>query len=88
MEVYDTDKTFHITSSKIKINTGDCYLNVDEKLFKNALNIQEYLTRKEELLNAEFQKIASKMPKGYKAAKFDKNCEDCPKPLEIFDEKN
>jgi len=52
------------------------------------MSILEYQKKKEELINAELTKLASRMPKGFKVPKFDKNCEDCPKPLEIFDEKN
>jgi hypothetical protein len=52
------------------------------------MNIKEYLIKKEELINEMFTRRASKMPKGSKIPKWDKDCEDCPKPLEIFDEVN
>jgi GLPGLI family protein len=87
LEVYDTDKKIHIVANKIKINTEDCSINIDKSSFKEALNIKEYLSRKEELINEVFAKMASKMPKGFTMPKYDKNCEDC-KGIEIFDEEN
>lgn len=89
LEVYDTDKVFHITTSEIKIDKEvNCSINVDENQLKKAMTIDRYLTRKEELINAQFAKLASRMPKGFEVPKWDKDCEDCPKGLEIFNEEN
>ncbi|HBK70462.1 MAG TPA: GLPGLI family protein [Flavobacteriaceae bacterium] len=87
LEVYDTDKVFHITSSKIQIGEKvDCMINIDKESLKKAISITEYLNEKEKIINAIFAKLSSKMPKGSESLKLDKNCEDCPKGLEIFDE--
>ena len=88
LEVYDTDKVFHITTSKIKIDkdVDYCAISVDENQLKEAMNINDYLIRKEELINAQFAKLASRMPKGFEVPKWDKDCEDCPKGVEIFNE--
>jgi len=90
LEVYDTDKVLHITTNSIEINNNNnCETRVNNKYnLKEAMSMSEYLNKKEEIINEEFAKLASKMPKGFKPAKFDKNCEDCPKPLEIFNEQN
>ena len=88
LEVYDEAKEFHIYTDNIKIENKVCTIDIDKNQFIKTLNIDEYLLKKEELLNDYFVKLASKAPKGVKPAKYDKNCEDCPKPLELFDEKN
>ncbi len=90
LEVYDTDKVFHIYANEIKINKdANCNIRkIDKNLLNGAMSIQEYQNKKEEIINAEFSKLASRMPKGFKTPKLDKNCEDCPKPLEIFNEEN
>lgn len=87
LEVYDTDKVFHITTSKIKVNENvDCVIDVNK--LEDAMTITTYLDRKNEMLGKLFSKANSRLPKGLKPAKFDKNCKDCPKGLEIFDEEN
>ncbi len=87
LEVYDTDKAFHITSSKIQIGEKvDCVININKNSFKEAISITEYLNEIEKNVNAIFAKLSSKMPKGSKPLEWDKNCEDCPKGVEIFDE--
>ena len=89
LEVYDTDNVFHITTSKIRIGkTVDCTFEFDRKQLNSALTITEYRKKKEEFVIKLFAKLSSKMPKGTKPLRWDKNCEDCPKGLEIFDEEN
>lgn len=90
LEVYDTNKIFHIYTNKIKINkVTDCDIRkIDKNQLKESMNILEYQNKKEKLINVELAKLTSRMPKGFKVPKFDKNCENCPKPLEIFDEEN
>jgi len=39
----------------------------------------------EEFAKEYFDRISSMLPKGSKPLKVAKNCEDCPKRLEIFD---
>jgi len=89
LEVYDTDNIFHITTNKIRIGkTVNCSIEFNKKQLKNALTIIEYRKKEEEFVTRLFAKLSSKMPKGSKPLKWDKNCEDCPKGLEIFDEEN
>ena len=89
LEVYDTDKVFHIITNKVRIEkTLDCSINFDKTQLKGAITIVEYRKEKEKIINTIFAKLSSKMPKGSSPLKWDKNCEDCPKGLEIFDEEN
>ncbi|MCF6347622.1 MAG: GLPGLI family protein [Flavobacteriaceae bacterium] len=89
LEVYDTDNIFHITTNKIKIRKMvDCSIKFERKQLKSTMSIIKYRKKKEEFVNSIFAKLSSKMPKGTPALKWNKNCEDCPKGLEIFDEEN
>jgi len=86
LEVYDVDKVFHIIATEVKIKNTDCTINVNKEDFKNAMTVAKYQIKKDELIEEMFKKLSSKMPKGSKVLKWDKNCEDCPKDIEIFDE--
>jgi GLPGLI family protein len=89
LELYDEDKAIHIIANSINISYDKkCLSPINEKDLENALSIKEYLDKREKLINAQFEKMASRMPKGFKAPKWEKDCEDCPKPLEIFDERD
>ena len=85
LEVYDVDRVFHIAANKIKIGEKqDCAINVEDSQLLNALTITSYLEEKEQLIDAEFMKLSSRMPKGFKVPKRDKNCDDCSEEIEKF----
>ncbi len=85
LEVYDTDKVFHIIAYKIKIGkTVDCSINLDKTQLKKAITIADYLNKKEEFYDAMFAELSSKMPKGSPVLKRDKNCNDCGEVIEKF----
>lgn len=89
LEVYDVDRIFHAIATKIKISKEkECIINFDKTQLDKALTITQYLKRVDEVITGHFAKLSSKLPKGSKPIKIDKNCKDCSKSLEIFDEKN
>lgn len=88
LEVYDTNKEFHIFSNKVRINKKNCNIVFDKNQLKKAMNLKTYLKKKDSLLDNYFAMMSAKRPKGTKPLKRDKNCEDCSKGIEIFNEKN
>ena len=88
LEVYDTNKEFHIFSNKIQIQNNKCSIIVDEKQFNKAISLRVYLKKKDSLIDNVFAKMSSRRPKGARPLKRDKSCEDCSKDIEIFNEKN
>ncbi|WP_282086597.1 GLPGLI family protein [Aquimarina algiphila] len=85
LEIYDADKVFHITTSKIKINKSNkSNIIFDKKQLENAITIPNYLNKKRQLVNAELAKLASRMPKGFKVQKWDEDCNDCGGSIEKF----
>lgn len=88
LEIYDTDKEFHIFSTKITLKKKNCLIKMNKDEFSKAITITNYLIKKDSLLDAFFAKMSSRMPKGRKPLKRDKNCNDCGKGLEIFNEKS
>lgn len=89
LEVYDTDKKFHITATNIVIEKDNSHaINFNKSELKKVITINEYLKEKKRLIEYEFSKISSKLSKGSKPIKLDENCEDCINTIEIFkDEK-
>jgi len=84
LEVYDTDKVFHIVTNAINIKQGEgCKINTEKLNLDTAMNVESYLENKETLINAEFAKLASRLPKGAKIPKWDKDCSDCNDRLEM-----
>lgn len=84
LEVYDTDKVFHIVTNSINIKQGaGCNVNTDALNLDTAMSIESYLESKETLINAEFSKLASRLPKGAKVPKWNKDCSDCSDRLEM-----
>jgi len=85
LEVYDVDKVFHIVANNVKIGEKiDCTIAIDKNQLKSAMTIPVYLVKKEALINAEFVKMSSRMPKGFGTLKWDKNCDDCGGEIEKF----
>ncbi|MCD9582205.1 GLPGLI family protein [Tenacibaculum maritimum] len=85
LEVYDSEKLWHMRAQKIDINnSGKCIISFNTKKILKAMSISEYLKEWERLVDESIQKFASQLPKG---ATIDLNskCEDCEaKRLEIF----
>ena len=88
LELYDTDRVFHVLASHVKVGIDNCTISVDEKELKKAMSLNSYLDKKEELIDKMFAEMSAKRPKGTKPFKRDKSCEDCSKGIEIFNEKN
>lgn len=88
LEVYDEDKIFYLAAKKININQSTkCDPPIDKNILKDAMNIQEYLTIREHILDNQFAKLSAAQPKGARPLKRDKNCEDCKKgKVEIFED--
>jgi GLPGLI family protein len=88
LEFYDTDKVFHVIANSIKVGKDNCFSDIDKKDLEKAVSLSFYIKRKEELVDKMFAKMSAKRPKGSRALKRDKKCEDCSKEIELFDEKN
>jgi len=85
LEVYDTEKVFHIIVNAINIKTNQvCNIKFNENQLKNVLTIPNYLKEIDKLIDKEFAKLSAKLPKGSKPLKRSKNCEDCSQGIEIF----
>ena len=89
LEVYDIDEVFHIVPNKITLdNKNKCEISLNKEAFKNTLNIKNYLKRKEEIIENIFAEMSSRLPKGSKPLKLNKNCKDCKQEIERFNEDN
>ena len=86
LEVYESTGFFQMRVKKISIGDGKVEVPNMTKKIQKALTISEFKIRTEELRANFLSKLNSKLPKGLKPFTMDKDCEDCPKPLEIFDE--
>lgn len=89
LEVYDDEDKFYIKAIKIDVdrkeNCGEFEKKI--KMPNNVLSIEEYIDKKDELVDVMFAQMSSQLPKGSKPLKRDKNCEDCnSKGIEIFNE--
>jgi len=85
LEIYDTDKVFHIVAEKVKVEKqSDCEIEVDQSKFESALTIDQYLKKKVELIKEDFAKLSSRLPKGMNALVYDEDCTDCREEVEIF----
>jgi len=88
LEFYDTEKVFHVVANKIKVGKDNCLFKFDEKELEKAISLDAYLIKKEELIDNMFAEMSARRPKGSKPFKRDKNCDDCNKDIEVFDDKN
>lgn len=85
LEVYDTDKVFHIIATKFKTTKkANSNIKVDKSKFKSALTIKQFLKKKVELIKEDYAKLSSRLPKGYEPMKYDENCDDCREEVELF----
>ena len=69
LEVYDTNKEFHIFSNKVRINKKNCNIVFDKNQLKKAMNLKTYLKKKDSLLDNYFAMMSAKIPKGTKHLK-------------------
>jgi len=60
-------------------------MRTSELNFEDAMTIDELLVEKAALIEAYFETLSARLPKGVGPLKVDKNCKDCGDPLEIFD---
>lgn len=88
LEFYDTDKVFHVVANKIKVGDDNCSFKFDKKELEKAISIDAYLNKKEELIDNMFAGMSARRPKGSSPFKRDKNCDDCTKEIEIFNNEN
>lgn len=84
LEVYDKDYKFHIYATSFIKDTSDNIIQEFELSKNKYISINEYLDKKDEIIDEQFSKLASKLPKGLTAPKRDKNCKDCNGEIEIF----
>lgn len=87
LEFYEENDNFHIYTKKITVSdTLDCNKNLPNTQLLQAISIKKFLKEREKLIALDFEKMSSRQSKGAKPIRIDKNCEDCNKGLEIFDE--
>lgn len=84
LEIYDNDYKFHIYATSIIKDTSENIIQEFELSKNKYISINEYLDKKDKILDDQFAKLASKLPKGFNAPKRDKNCNDCNGEIEIF----
>jgi len=86
LEAYDTDQMIYVVAKSIFTNTD---ISLSEKVkkidFSKAISMNEMFIKVEEFDQEELAKMNAQLPQGMKPLKIDKKCEDCGKPLEIFD---
>lgn len=91
LEAYDDADYIYFTAKKVYVlsNNRDSSdyikMKVDDLDFEGALSIDEFQLEKDILLEAYFQKISARLPKGVGPLKLDKDCKDCGESWEIFD---
>jgi len=86
LEAYDTDQMIYLVAKSVFSNTDISLPNKIKKIdFSKAISMNEKFRKVEEFQQEELAKINAQLPQGMKPFKIDKNCKDCPKPLEIFD---
>lgn len=88
LEIYDSKAEFHIQAKNISIGEEGCEISMDIADLENkAMNIPTYLDMQDKLIDMDFARLSSKLPKGSATLKRDKNCEDCKNQrIESFDE--
>lgn len=83
LEIYDADGVFHITAKKIDVsNNSNEKLIMASKKLENPITLIEYLDKKKALIKEDFEKVSSRLPKGYEKIVYDENCDDCSEDIE------
>lgn len=85
LEVYDKDRVFVIQATKVA-SSNNCDIQIRAKTLKKAMSLQDYFKEKDQILDQIFAQMSSKLPKGSKPIKRDKDCDDCTQSIEIFNE--
>tara|TARA_B110000259_G_C14026931_1_gene405061 strand:+ start:604 stop:1344 length:741 start_codon:yes stop_codon:yes gene_type:complete len=89
LEAYDTTGYFRVVAKKISINSKkNDSIKIPFIDINKAMSLNEFKEQKSQLEMDFISNLNSRLPKGMKPFKIAKNCKDCPKPLEIFDEEN
>lgn len=84
LEVHDLQYKLLIQAVKIERSKGEYQLNKILNDKEDALSIPEYIDKKNKILDEEFAKLASTLPKGIAPPKRSKDCKDCGNDIEIF----
>lgn len=84
LEVYDIDYKIHILAKEIKTVTENKKTESEIK-YKEIIKINNLESEILKIREAFLDKINSKLPKGAKPIKVDKDCTDCGEELEIFE---
>jgi len=86
LEAYDTDQMIYLITKYIftdsDVSLSDKVRKID---FNKAISMSERFEKEKEFQQEVLNQINAQLPKGMKPFKWDEKCEDCPKPLEIFD---
>ena len=89
IEAYDNNGFIKISATNIIINSTLIenkqipQINLD-----GAISLNKYFLKKLKLEEMFLEKLNSRMPKGSKPIKIDRNCKDCGKELEDYNAKN
>ncbi len=77
LEVYDASLSFHIMANNVKIDNSPCIIKIDAVDLKKAINIEDYLLKKDKILDEFLAEMSSRLPKGSEPLRWDKNCSGC-----------
>ncbi|MEO1518761.1 MAG: GLPGLI family protein [Bacteroidota bacterium] len=85
LDVYDKDQVLRITASNVNItNQSEGDVPIDQSKFAQAMDIEQYLVKKKELLIEDLARLSARMPKGYQNLVLDEDCDDCKEQVEFF----
>lgn len=85
LEVHDADRVLHIHAKKVSLSKVEsCPIIYDESKFENIMTVDEYLIKRENLVEKELARLSTRLPKGYKNQPLNRKCEDCREEVENF----
>jgi GLPGLI family protein len=89
LEAYDENYYLHAVATKVVLNDAQVSeIKVEDDVLASALDIEAYLKKRKEVIQAVFARISSRLPKGTSPLVLDEDCEDCNAgSLELFHEK-
>lgn len=91
LEAYEETGMAYFYAKKVQIqtnfDTNSNYIKYKTKdlKFDKALSLEQYIEMQNKLTIEYFEKLSSRLPKGFGPLKIDKDCKDCGQKLEIFD---
>lgn len=91
LQAYDDSEYIYFSAKKVFVlsnnrDSSDYIAMRTSKMdFKNAMSIDSFNVKKEELLQAYFEKLSARLPKGIGPLTIDKDCKDCGEVWEVFD---